>query len=189
MDHYQAWRAGKVNRMHTMPQLIRENTAEHTWGILIAVLRYYPQASADFLKAVIAHDAGEPATGDIPAHIKWADPKLAEILEQKEEDHVTSVLGYSCPKLDRREGMLLVIFDKLDFCMSCIHEMRMGNLNSAKYFGRSYDKAWEITRQYDINDETDREFRAVAQKFLDAVIESKELYLQHILPEEYNRGR
>jgi 5'-deoxynucleotidase YfbR-like HD superfamily hydrolase len=172
MDHYQAWRAGKVNRMHTMPQLIRENTAEHTWGILIAVLRYYPQASADFLKAVIAHDAGEPATGDIPAHIKWADPKLAEILEQKEEDHVTSVLGYSCPKLDRREGMLLVIFDKLDFCMSCIHE-----------------KAWEITRQYDINDETDREFRAVAQKFLDAVIESKELYLQHILPEEYNRGR
>jgi 5'-deoxynucleotidase YfbR-like HD superfamily hydrolase len=142
LDFYQTWRSGKVIRMHTMPQLDQENVAAHTWGMLLAIVRFYPQASANFLKAVILHDAGEIATGDIPAHIKWSSPELEAICHQKEHVWIAQA-GLYYPDLSEAERLLMLVFDKFDFCMSCIHEMRLGNLNAARYYKRSYSKATE----------------------------------------------
>jgi 5'-deoxynucleotidase YfbR-like HD superfamily hydrolase len=184
MDHYEAWRSGKVVRMHTAPQLHRENIAEHTWGVLLAVIRYYPQASALFLKQVIVHDAGEKATGDMPGNVKWANPIMGETVEAMEKDHVNKIVAL--PALSRREGMLLEIFDRLDFCISCLHEMRLGNVNSALYFGRSYDKAVSIILSYQPTDDQDAEFRKIATRFLDEVTMLRQTYLSHIPEHEFH---
>ena len=184
MDHYEAWRSGKVARMHTAPQLHRENIAEHTWGVLLAVIRYYPQASAVFLKQVIVHDAGEKATGDMPGNVKWANPIMGETVEAMEKDHVDQIV--KLPPLTRRESMLLEIFDRLDFCVSCIHEMRLGNVNSALYFGRSFDKAVKIMLSYDIDDVHDMEFRNIAGRFVDEVSNLRATYLTHIPHGEFH---
>ena len=189
MDHYQAWRSGKVNRMHTMPQLHRENIAEHTWGVLLAVVRYYPQATADFLRAVIMHDAGEIATGDIPGHVKWSNPELGRRVEMMERNYVGKLAQIS--ELSITEFWLLEIFDRLDFCVSCVHEMRMGNLNSARYFKRSYEKAESIYESMrladkDVGVDSLSEMAAAASAFLEEVTTLKNIYLTHVSEEEYD---
>lgn len=184
MDFYEAWRSGKVVRMHTAPQLKTECIGEHTWGVLLAVIKYYPGASALFLKQVIMHDFGEKATGDMPGHVKWSNPVVGEHVEALEADHRNGYLWL--PPLSRREAMLLEIFDRLEFCVSCIHEMRQGNVNSALYFGRSYDKAKKIALTYDITNVDDVEMRNIAMAFLDEVDSLRQTYLQHIPEIEFH---
>jgi 5'-deoxynucleotidase YfbR-like HD superfamily hydrolase len=185
VDFYQAWRSGKVNRMHTMPQLVRENVAEHTWGVLMMCLRFYPQARKEFLAALILHDAGEIATGDIPAHIKWSTPELEDICHEKESHHVQE-MGYDYPLLTDAENKLMLVFDKLDFCVSCIHEMRMGNLNAARYFNRSLSKADET---YVGMQASESEVKKVAANAIREVVALKHKYLQHIPEQEYDLNR
>jgi 5'-deoxynucleotidase YfbR-like HD superfamily hydrolase len=140
-DLYQSWRSGKVNRMHTMPQLHRENIAEHTWGFLYILLRYWPDAPRDVIVSVIFHDAGEIATGDVPGHIKWASPELTTILEQKEKAYIESIINPDLVLSHRSEwGCVLEICDRADFCVSCIHEMRLGNQNAVEYYERSFKR-------------------------------------------------
>ena len=187
MDHYQAWRAGKVMRMHTAPQLHHENVAEHTWGLMLALLRFWPNAPALVMKQFMVHDLGEQYTGDMPGHVKWANAEAGAIIEKMETEHKDKILPVQSPS--RREGMLLEVFDRLDFCVSCIHEMRLGNLNSALYFGRSYDRAVGIINSYDINDPVDLEYRGRCMAFLDEVTRLKTTYLQHVDEREYDLGR
>lgn len=185
MDFYQAWRSGKVNRMHTMPQLVRENVAEHTWGVLMLALRFFPMCRKEFLEALILHDAGEIATGDIPAHIKWSTPELEEICKEKESRHVEE-MGYRYPLLTDAENYLMTVFDKLDFCVSCLHEMRMGNLNAARYFNRSLGKADEAY----VNIQTqDSEIKQAAGDAIRHIVHLKTKYLKHIPESEYDLSR
>lgn len=162
IDLYQAWRSGKVNRMHTMPQLHRENIAEHTWGLLFLILRIWPEAPRDFIVWAILHDAGEIAIGDIPGHVKWDLPDEArEVLEVKEKDHVAQITSVN-PTITKELHILLEIFDRAEFCVSCLHEMRLGNANAAEYFERSASRVRTLYRQL----EDYPEIKAVATRLI-----------------------
>jgi len=143
MNVYEAWRSGKVNRMHTAPMLHRENVAEHTWGLLFLILRYWPEASREFLIAAIFHDAGEVATGDVPAHVKWANASILEVCENLEQEHLKK-MQIPLIELGPVEDFLLTVFDKLDFCVSCHHEVMSGNRNAKLLFTRSLSRAEQM---------------------------------------------
>jgi 5'-deoxynucleotidase YfbR-like HD superfamily hydrolase len=188
MDHYEAWRSGKVQRMHTRPQLHPESVAEHTWGVLLALLRYYPQASTLLLKLVVMHDVGEIATGDIPGHVKWGNPQLGAFIGAMEEEHRNQIVDL--PRATELEAQLLEVFDRLDFCVSCIHEMRLGNLNSAVYFQRAYEKAASVILELDpAQSYTELHMRKACEAFYDEVTRLKSAYLSHVPEEEYVRGK
>jgi len=194
-DFYQTWRSGKVNRMHTMPQLLRENTAEHTFGIHLLTARFYPEARAEFYLAVTLHDTGELATGDIPAHVKKADPTLEFILYSKESAFLEEC-GLKMPDLTLNESLLLTVFDKLEFCVSCVHEMRLGNLNAARYFKRSLQYARDAFHQIEVpgpSREDDQpsispEYLA-AERAINEIDGLKIAYLSHVREHEYDLGR
>jgi 5'-deoxynucleotidase YfbR-like HD superfamily hydrolase len=143
-DLYQSWRAGKVVRMHTAPQQHRENIAEHTWGVIYLLIRYFPDCSKDLLVAAHAHDTGEQATGDMPGHVKWADKDFGEKLGLMEQEHIAK-LGYPVISLSQEEEYLLEILDKTEFAVSCLHELRLGNKNAATYYNRSVDRINELS--------------------------------------------
>lgn len=183
-DYYQTWRAGKVVRMHTMPQVHRESTGEHTWGVLLMAVRFYPKVRAEFLKAIVLHDAPEIATGDIPANVKRESTDLTTALDKKEAEWLeTNFLDM--PELSADEKNLLLVFDKLDFCVSCIHEMRIGNLNSARYYKRSFGYAQEAF--YAITPGTPE--ADAANNALNEIAALQLNYCGHVDKEEYERGR
>lgn len=184
LDAYQAWRSGKVNRMHTMPQLIRENVAEHTWGVAFLMMRFYPEMSKDLLMAVILHDAGELAVGDMPGNVKWLLPDRARlVLEELESDHIKT-LGVPTPELTHPDQLLLEIFDRVEFCMSCLHEMRMGNMNAGAYYVRSGKRALALLQS--LRDSDCVVQICACEKLIAEMHGLSQKYLQHMGHEVYH---
>lgn len=178
IDLYQAWRSGKVNRMHTMPQLVQENIAEHTWGVLLLILRFWPDCPREFLVWAVLHDAGEVVVGDMPGHVKWSLSEEARAkLEERELEHLRRIVPSTVLDhiLDSEQHILLEIFDRAEFCVSCVHEMRMGNYNAAEYFGRAAGRFRELVRQL-----TDENLRSVALRLKEEMMLISQRYLQHM---------
>lgn len=141
MDLYEKWLSGKVQRMHTRPGIRPENIGEHTWGVMLLLIIFWPGSSRNLLIQALLHDFGEIATGDVPGHVKWATPELAKVMERMEGDHIAAA-GFKLSQfpLTAPERVILEIVDRADFCMWAIHEMRLGNKNAGTPFNRSARK-------------------------------------------------
>jgi 5'-deoxynucleotidase len=116
--------AGCVQRFHTLRTIQQHSIAHHTWGVCLILLQI-TTPSAQLLAAAMYHDLAEAVTGDIPAPVKWAYPKLDSALREVEEefDRYHSLIV----DLNDDELECLKWADMLELIMFCRSEMRMGN--------------------------------------------------------------
>lgn len=149
-----AWRSGKTVRCHTMDKLRRENTAEHTWGVLMLAVKYIPGNRACFLEYLVTHDMGEKAVADLPAHILWESPELAAATRAKERASVESLLSiphyYETAEdsLTPEELLCAEILDRAEFVLGCTYEYKLGNTllqrETARALARISEKIAEL---------------------------------------------
>jgi 5'-deoxynucleotidase YfbR-like HD superfamily hydrolase len=146
---FQAWQAGRTVRKHTMLVRYRETVAEHTWGVVMLLLKYVPRPSLQLIKAAVVHDMGEQATCDIPAHLCWQHPALKEMVQIKEDEHVAAVMAYPQPAEDHAvslthdEELALEVADRAEFIVSCWYEHNMGNTFMRETIARTIPKVAE----------------------------------------------
>lgn len=145
MNVFDAWLSGKTKRKHTMQTLKEETTAEHTWGMLLLLLRYAPTARRRVYQAIILHDAGEAATADLPAHLCWSMPELKQAIEQREQEHAAACVATPqypalALDLDPNEWGFLEVLDRAEFVLSCWREYKLGNSFAMQALLRGYHK-------------------------------------------------
>jgi 5'-deoxynucleotidase YfbR-like HD superfamily hydrolase len=79
-------RGGNMLRYHTLPTTgMQQTVAHHTFGVMNIILTLWPDCSKNLLVAALHHDVPEQVTGDIPAHVKWANPAMKEAIENIED--------------------------------------------------------------------------------------------------------
>lgn len=144
---FEAWLSGRTVRKHTMHVHRRENTAEHTWGILLLLAKYLPDARAAVMRFIVLHDAGEQGAFDMPAHIYTDHPEVRALVQAKEDAHVHSVLSgphipgedYEVEFLTETEMLVVEILDRAEFVISCYYEYAMGNTLVLRPMNTGYD--------------------------------------------------
>lgn len=117
---------GLVVRYHTTPTLRSQNVADHSYGVaqLVRVVSE-GQCSSACVFAALDHDLGELDTGDMPAQVKWANPRLAQELRSV-ESAVEARWDWN-HDLSPEEHKLLKICDMLELVLYCHEERRLGN--------------------------------------------------------------
>ena len=124
----EGWASGKVQRMHALPIISPQCLAEHQWGVAYLIMAIWPEAPSRFLMAALTHDMGEYKAGDIPAPVLWNNPELVKAVEQLEASFRSSVLPKDYyAELNDTEKKLLEVFDRLEFCLTCLREKQKGN--------------------------------------------------------------
>lgn len=71
-------------RYHAQPDIACQSVAEHSWGVAMLMMMFYPNATANMMKAAIAHDCGEAHVGDVPSPTKNARPEIREMFHALE---------------------------------------------------------------------------------------------------------
>ena len=82
--------SGGVMRYHAQPDIQCQSTAEHMWGVAVLLIKFYPDATANMIKAALVHDCGEVEVGDIPAPTKRAHPDLKKIIQSLEHHQLNT---------------------------------------------------------------------------------------------------
>lgn len=121
--------SGRVMRWHRQETIRQQSVGEHTYGVLWLVLLLTDfGASADLLKAALAHDMPEHVTGDMPAPTKRLPGVTAalDVLERKVMDGL-GLLHLHPENLPPIESEVLSWADGLEGLMFCSREMDMGN--------------------------------------------------------------
>lgn len=78
-------KGGNVKRFHTHSSIIGEQTvAQHTFNMMTLCMALHPKPSRYLLFAILTHDLGEAATGDVPSPAKWANDALRTALDDSE---------------------------------------------------------------------------------------------------------
>lgn len=143
-EFIEAWRNGQVVRKHTMENIRAENTAEHTWGLVMLLMVAWPNVPMRIIKVAQIHDSGERATGDMPGPTKWANPILSDEMDRLEHSHLRESLPkHLCEQLkamNESDWGVIEFFDRAEFCVSMARERRLGNSYAMLYFDRSYAK-------------------------------------------------
>lgn len=121
------WRAARVRRYHTVPQVGEQTVADHSWGVAMILLRLMPAPgpTVGLLRAALQHDLTEAVTGDVPATAKWAYPQLKLELDTIEADQEVrlGIVSY----LSGEERDWLKAADLLELCFWCQYQYRLGN--------------------------------------------------------------
>jgi len=128
------YRAGAVERFHTMPTHQRQTIADHSWGVIMIVLAISNDPSVNLIKAAATHDLAESVTGDLPATVKWDEPQLRRELEALEQKF--AIKHNIFPHLDKLEEEVLRWADMAELVMFCEGEIRLGNQNLAAIWRR-----------------------------------------------------
>lgn len=117
-----------VRRYHTVPHVAIEDTVgNHTANVISFLFFLFDENPPLYLiRAALHHDVPEVSTGDIPAPVKWANPKLAEELQKIEKAMVVK-LGLEGDVADPLHLALLKYADMMDLCFKAIEEMAAGN--------------------------------------------------------------
>lgn len=95
--------SGQVLRYHVLPSSVQQNVAAHSWGVAMLYNHICPKPTLEGMRHALEHDCHEILTGDIPAHVKRADPDTFKSLKDLEE-RVERELGVSSDitEYDRR---------------------------------------------------------------------------------------
>lgn len=76
----------KILRYHTLPSLGPQQTVgQHSYSVAAIISILWPTCSKELLLAALFHDTPEQAVGDIPSHVKWANPDLSSSIEEMEQ--------------------------------------------------------------------------------------------------------
>jgi len=132
-------RAARTKRWHTEEMLHHESVAEHSFGVVLAILAITNgEAAAGLLKAGLMHDLAERWTGDIPGPALWASAAL-NAAEKDLASRVENHFGLAPEYLSETELRVLKQADKIDLLNFCMRELRLGNANAARPFVKVVD--------------------------------------------------
>lgn len=68
--------ASDVERWHTQPKIPGQTTGDHSFKMLVLLLKLHPDPSKDLMRAIIEHDLGERDGIDFPGNLKTEFPIL-----------------------------------------------------------------------------------------------------------------
>ena len=66
---HELYKNSLTSRYHKEPYLTQD-LQQHTFGMLLAALHFFPDVSIELVKAITAHDLAEGTYGDIPHDTK-----------------------------------------------------------------------------------------------------------------------
>lgn len=124
-----------VKRWHT-EHLTCETVANHSHGVAMILCLISPAEymNAHLLKAAIFHDLAEKEVGDISAPTKWANPTLADALDQASANWERKMGVHVI--LTEGERLLLKIADYMDAAFYALEQRKMGNRYADDVFAR-----------------------------------------------------
>jgi len=121
--------SGKTLRYHTVESTRHQTVADHSWGVAIICLEIWPTASVPsaLIEKALFHDCAEMFTGDVPAHAKWGNPELKELLDRIEQK-VEVDMGIDID-LSPEERKILKLADMLELLFHTVSQLKLGNAN------------------------------------------------------------
>lgn len=138
--------AAAVRRCHTLRTVGSYDVGQHSFGMLTLLAILKPDASAELMRFIIAHDTPERLTGDHPRTAKWAGLLEEDKLRDFEDDVMSEVFGdISLP--DEERGWFIGL-DMLELYLWAKDQINLGNLNVRRMMKR-IDK-WFYEKQDNI---------------------------------------
>ena len=124
-----ARKGGNTWRFHNWTLIRPESVAQHTFNMLqTAMVLLDGQLSRGLMLAIMNHDLGEAATGDIPAPVKkMLSVGTLDALRQMEDAYVGYIHQAFGVSLTDYEQSVLKFCDTLDCLMKCREEAMLGN--------------------------------------------------------------
>lgn len=121
-------KGGNVKRYHTHSFIIGEQTvAQHTFNMLCLCMSLHPNPSKFMLYAILTHDLGEAAVGDVPSPAKWANDALRAALDESEADARSRFFIEYDKDLGTIDKLWVRFFDYFEGAMFARDQIVMGN--------------------------------------------------------------
>lgn len=124
--------SGNVVRFHNHVGIDKQKISEHQWGVALVAQFIDPNCSKDLILACITHDAAEYYMGDIPANVKWDNPKVKTVFEEIETKWEKKNGVYF--ELSPNESVILKMADMLEGMHYCIKQVRRGHRDAIRPF-------------------------------------------------------
>lgn len=122
-------KSGMVRRFHTHTYIIGQQTvAEHTFNMMCLCMALHPNPSKYLLFAILTHDLGEGAVGDVPSPAKWASEALRAALDESEAKARSQYFMDYAPDLGPEDKFWLRFFDYFEGAMFARDQIVLGNV-------------------------------------------------------------
>lgn len=143
--------AGRVTRYHTWPRLREQSVGEHTWQLLRILDCVWPSMPVHVWRAVLWHDCGEIATGDVPYPVKQQNHTLQQEMDQLEHAalrrmHDDWLAGRTLVPIAGQERAIVKTCELIEMWEWGLEEARMGNTFGTVVASRCYNAAAEMYR-------------------------------------------
>lgn len=133
----------KINRYHTMPSLGQQQTVGmHSYNVITIIHTLWPDCRKELLLAAAYHDIPEQMTGDVPSHVKWANPDLAATLDSTEENFLKEHGIYF--ELTDSEKRMLLLADLMELILYCHEMVFRGDMAYSVPYNRGLSKIVEF---------------------------------------------
>lgn len=118
-----------MRRYHTSDVVHTENNAEHSFGVLLLILAFWPtEASPALMRAAVCHDLQELYVGDMPHTVKRDSPALgAAYIDAEGEARAAMGIDKVMDALTEEEYIMLKAADVADAFMYGRDEYLRGN--------------------------------------------------------------
>lgn len=151
--------AGRVTRYHTWPRLKEQSVGEHTWQLLRILDCVWPEMPVQVWRAVLWHDVGEIATGDMPYPVKRNNAILGDEMDRLEQEAIRATLGKwrpdgRMPSMLDSERTIVKTCELVEMWEWGLEEAAMGSRFGTIVAERCQPAAYEMCRK--IEEETVR---------------------------------
>lgn len=126
--------AGAIKRFHTVSIIGQQTVAEHSFYVALLCSELTGgNPSSELLKAALHHDLAEICTGDIPAPVKWKNPKLK--CELANIERVFEIIhGIDSFLTNEEEKLILKYADSLECAFFAVDQIMLGNKNMIRVY-------------------------------------------------------
>ena len=108
------YQSGGVTRWHARPEVTATQTlADHHGRVAQIMLYFWPNVRRELIYAALHHDCGEWVTGDVPYEGKQANPNLATMMGDV-EDQACADMGVTPADITSGEYRMLKFCDRLE---------------------------------------------------------------------------
>lgn len=144
---YQLWESAYVQRWHNKPYVPAQTTGQHTFGMLVLLMKLHPNPSTSLYEAVIQHDGGEyDFLGcDFPYPQKRDFPVLRDIDDRFNENY-QSYFELRQPLLNEDDRLWLSYLDQLEAGLY-LESLKSNDSRVIECMNKCYNKANEFRVQ------------------------------------------
>jgi len=119
---------GLVRRFHTEGRLLPQSVAEHSWGVAVLLLHFWPDSRSEVIREALGHDMGEYVSGDLPAPVKWNSTVIKEAHDKIADEFREKI--FPSNELDNLEHARLKAMDYLELMHFLVKEKQSGRTPS-----------------------------------------------------------